>query len=427
MMIEDGKMLRTELAYSLPDFALPYKAFLLVSFLMGLLFSMEFIVFFFIKTKNLHSVFSKFSMLFNKNRKIIGFVLAIWLGIFAFTLRWHALNILDVEVDEKFYLPASMHYANAIKNRDWNDVIHYDFNIEHPVFTKLIYAISILVTRSVNDFQGSLIASRVVSALFTVGNVILISFVNPIAGFFLAVNSWSIMYSSVAYLDSSTAFFATLAVLAFNRSKSKLNKYLIISAIATGMGFASKYSFMAIPAALSLILLWKSLKQNFAFTSLKPLVCYGAVSIFTFFLCDPILWTNTGERLILSLFFHPTHWESPWVTEANLPIYHQFVWLSTSNPWHAQKFIFHWDAFVLFLGLLGFPFLYKRNKIYGAWYLATASFLFFYPVKWPQYTLIFIPPLTLAIGELIRFNVKAVYERLKPRFHEEVATHAKEN
>lgn len=400
------------LAYSPVDHALFFRGFLGGSVLLFSLFLVGATIFFIIKTGGLNLDLRKIWNLLSKRRKIIGFIMAVWLGIFALTIRWHALKVLGDEVDEGFYIPASMHYANAMKNRNWMEIVHYDFNIEHPVFAKLVYGFSIVLTGSVNSRDDARTASRLASALFTVGTIILVSLVNPIAGFFLSVNSWSIMYSSVAYLDSPTAFFATLAVLTFNRSKYRLNKYLIISAVATGMSFASKYTF-PIPIAIFLLLLWKALRERFTSNVTVPLVCYGVISVLTFFLCDPILWNNTGERLHQSFVFHPMGWKSPWVTEANLPIYYQFVWLSTSNPWHASKFVFHWDAYVLFFGLLGFPFLYRKNRIYGVWFLATALFLFFYPVKWPQYTLIFIPPLTLALGELIKSFLKTVYKRLK--------------
>jgi len=403
---------RTILAYSPVDHALFFRGFLAGSVLLFSLFFVGATIFFIIKTGGLNSALRRFLNLLSKRRKVIGFIMAVWLGIFALTIRWHALNVLGDEVDEVFYIPASMHYADAMKNHNWMEIVRYDFNIEHPVFAKLVYGFSIVLTGSVNSKDDARTACRLASALFTVGTVILISLINPIAGFFLSVNSWSIMYSSVAYLDSPTAFFATLAILAFNRSKYRLNKYLIISAVATGMSFASKYT-LPIPIALFLLLLWKSLRKGFTRNFAMSLVCYGVISVLTFFLCDPILWTNTGQRLAQSFGFHPTHWEAPWVTEANLPIYYQFVWLSTSNPWHASKFVFHWDAYVLFFGLLGFPFLYRRNRIYGVWFLATALFLFFYPIKWPQYTLIFIPPLTLALGELIKSFIKAFYKRLK--------------
>ncbi len=400
------------LAYSPVDHALFFRSFLNGSVLLFSLFFVGITVFFAVRTGGLTLALRRFWAILNKRRRLIGFIMALWLGIFALTIRWHALNILGDEVDEGFYIPASMHYAGAIKNHNWMEIVRYDYNIEHPVFAKLVYGFSIVVTGSVNSGDGARTACRLASALFTVGTVILVSLVNPLAGFFLSVNSWSIMYSSVAYLDSPTAFFATLAVLAFNRSKYRLNKYLILSAVATGMSFASKYT-LPIPIALFLLLLWKAWRERFTRNVTLPIVCYGVISVLTFFLCDPILWTNTGERFLQSFVFHPTHWEAPWVTEANLPIYYQFVWLSTSNPWHASKFVFHWDAYVLFFGLLGFPFLYRKNRIYGVWFLATALFLFFYPVKWPQYTLIFIPPLTLALGELIKSSLKTVHKRLK--------------
>jgi len=412
------------LAYSPVDHALFFRDFLSGSVLLFSLFFVGATIFFIIKTGGLTLALRRFSNLLSKRRKVIGFIMAVWLGIFALTIRWHALNILGDEVDEGRYIPASMHYADAMKNRNWMEIVRYDYNIEHPVFAKLVYGFSIVVTGSVYSEDDARIACRLASALFTVGTVILVSLVNPIAGFFLSVNSWSIMYSSVAYLDSPTAFFATLAVLAFNRSKYRLNKYLIISAVATGMSFASKYT-LPIPIALFLLLLWKSWKERYSndgFEVFLSLLVYFYLSILTFFLCDPILWTNTGERLLQSFVFHPTHWESPWVTKANLPIYYQFVWLSTSNPWHASKFVFHWDAYVLFFGLLGFPFLYRRNRIYGVWFLATALFLFFYPIKWPQYTLIFIPPLTLALGELIKTLIKTFYKRLKSVSQPSVST-----
>jgi len=104
----------------------------------------------------------------------------------------------------------------------------------------------------------------------------------------------------------------------------------------------------------------------------------------------------------------------------NLPMYQQFIWLDAIDPSNypfsriaSPRFLFYWDRHVLILGLLGFPFLYKRNKIYALWYLSTALFLLLYPLKNIHFTLIFIPPLTLAVGELTKFHIKMAYKYLK--------------
>jgi len=255
--------------------ALFYKSFLLGSISLVLLFPMGFLIFFLFKTRRLDLIISKFSVLLNKNRKIILIAIALWLSVFSLILRWHALFVLSVQPDEPVYVPASIHYAEAIRNNNWGEIIRYDFNIEHPVFSKLIFSISVLVTDSINNLEDAITACRVVSALFTVGNILLISLINPIAGFLFSVSSWSITYSSVAYLDSPTAFFATVAVMAFSRSKLKLNKYLIISAVATGMGFASKYTFIPVAIMISVLLLGKSLKQRFTRESVKTSMLWG--------------------------------------------------------------------------------------------------------------------------------------------------------
>lgn len=86
-------------------------------------------------------------------KKVVLFAWACLALTLALVLRVRAANRLLVDYDEPVYLPAAQHYAQAIALGDWNELSAYRFNIEHPVFYKLIYGV---VFSNLQDSQVSL-------------------------------------------------------------------------------------------------------------------------------------------------------------------------------------------------------------------------------------------------------------------------------
>ncbi|MEK7328565.1 MAG: hypothetical protein AAB217_25240, partial [Chloroflexota bacterium] len=64
--------------------------------------------------------------------------------LLALGLRLRAVDRLSIDYDEDDYLGAAQRYAAALRAGDWDRIVNYDFNSEHPPLTKLVYGISIL-------------------------------------------------------------------------------------------------------------------------------------------------------------------------------------------------------------------------------------------------------------------------------------------
>jgi 4-amino-4-deoxy-L-arabinose transferase-like glycosyltransferase len=251
-----------------------------------------------------------------------------------------------------------------------------------------------------NTFAAQQTVLRVISMLFSVGSTILIAILNPIAGLFMAISSWNIKYSSEAMFDSGANFFVTLGLFCFIKSKKtekSMDKLMIISAIAMGLAFGSKY-ITATTAITILPFLFIKTKSN-----IKNFFIYGLIAFGTFFISDPILWNNTASRLTHSILFHEAYSTGTYVRSAGFPFYQQLVWLVQPVPWNSEAFPIKFDTIILLLGLAGAINLFKKSKIIGCWFFINLIFLLIYPTKWAQYTLIFIPALCLSAGDCVLF------------------------
>ncbi|BDU50959.1 ABC transporter permease subunit [Haliovirga abyssi] len=336
--------------------------------------------------------------------------------VFSFLLRWHATIKLGIDFDENVYVPIAKKYADYLKLGDFYKIITFKENIEHPILIKLIYGIGIylasLFGMDVTTFIAQINISRIISVLFSVAHLALIYLINPIAGIFMAVSTWQIKYSAEAMLDSGATFFATLAILAFIKMNGKkFDKYFLISAMAIGMAFASKY-ITATTAITILPFLFIKTKKN-----RKLFFIYGIVAFATFFIFDPILWTDTFHRLKESILFHKNYSTGEFVKKAGFPFYMQMIWLLQSVPWKPfNAFFIRIDSLIFIGAVFGAKALYKKNRILGTWFFVNAIFLIIYPTKWPQYTLIFIPVMSIAAAEFY----SKLYIKLKELYIEKI-------
>ncbi len=86
--------------------------------------------------------------------------------ILAFMLRLYAVYNMypfgGMDVDEFVYLPIVVRYSRYIGGGDLNALLLFDENIEHPVFAKLLFALTYLV------FDGTpLYTCRFLSVFFS--------------------------------------------------------------------------------------------------------------------------------------------------------------------------------------------------------------------------------------------------------------------
>jgi len=323
------------------------------------------------------------------------YVAALVIGLLALALRWRAVLMLPVDYDEPIYLEAASQFASAIQARDGPRLLDNRHTLEHPPLVKLLYALG---TLAVGHGQAQLTTARAISLLFGVLQVALLALVNPVAGFFLAIHTMSIKYTSQAYLEALPAFAALLSIVAFQRSRPQrggLDRWLILSALAMGVTAASKYTYLVTALVLVPVLLWRHRR------SLRTAALFMAIALATFLLLDSQLWVDPLGRLLDSLLFHPAYSQSQHVVSQNLPWWQQLHYLSHSIPWHPGVFLFSWDSAIFALALLGLPLLYRQRPLYAAWWALGMVVLLIWPTRWPQYTLIIAAPLCLSAGTLL--------------------------
>jgi tetratricopeptide (TPR) repeat protein len=349
----------------------------------------------------------KFSDKINKKVVLaITCLLLIFISIFAFNLRWIVLRSWDADSEESLYATRmGVSYAYFIKNGELGKIIDFKGNSEHPPLIKLLYGIVIYFTKVIDNAEGIIFVSRILSTIFSVFHTMLIFFINPIASIFFALDSWQICYSSTAWLESSTTFFITIAIYSLMLTDGKKwDKYVSISAIGLGLAFASKYSAFVV----SFVILY-FLAVHFSKKS-RYILFYAGLVLITFLLFNPVLWKSPIKNLWESLTFHKFYSGSSALVEryierfgSNPPIWTQLTSLWTPfYPWKSHFIIFRWDRIIFILGFFGIFTLYLRSRLLFVWFIVMLSFIFIYPIKWPHYNMMFLPILCISAGEFVR-------------------------
>lgn len=367
----------------------------------------------------------------SKIRNTVVYIAAIILVVgIAINLRHRAVQMLRPDFDEPVYMVVAENYANAIREGDFQYIIEDRTNLEHPQFYKLLYAALLSRFDPVFNIERRLspqtehphilsdldmqhfLTARYTSAVFGVLNVLLVSIVNPIAGFSLAIHTYTIKYTSQVYLEALPMFTLTIVVLAYIQSKRQWNKWLVISAVSLGITAASKYMYAVIGFAVVMDWVWtvmgdakntkgtKGWKEQLR--QFKPLLAWGLLAILVFYMANPTLWTHPMGNLAESLFFHSRYAQSEHVVSSGLPWYQPFIWLFNSAEWHPIA-IYTWaDDITASLAVLGIWRMWKKHRVVVLWWALGMLFLLFWGTKWPQYILILVVPVTLCVPEGLR-------------------------
>ncbi len=331
--------------------------------------------------------------------------------------RWHAIVLvvfiglavrawaawqLPIDYDEPTYLNAGYDYAQMLKTGNWQGIINYDTNQEHPPLVKLMDALPFLFTEPKYGSTTEFYVDRAMSVFWGTLAVLILALIDPWAGFFLALDSMVIKYSSQVYLEALPLFFTLLAVFSFRRSYQKpgLNRWFWISAIALGIAIAGKYLYAVVGLAILALFIIQKKYQ------IKDALVYGLVVLFAFWAFDPRLWTDPLNRLYASLVFHLQYAQGSDVLRASYPWYQALNWITASVPWHPEVFFFPTlDLVVFILALAGLVFTWRKNLWIGVWGVTNFLVLLAWPTKWPQYTLIMIPALCLLAAAGLRWLV----------------------
>ena len=357
------------------------------------------------------------------------YILVILLVIFtAWTLRARAVNNLPIDYDEDDYLRAGQEYAHLIRTSNWRGFLETNYRPEHPPLAKIIIGISILsapeetltpeaaTSAEPNKYLPRDLTkpARTVNAILGTLTVAILAIFNPMAGLLLAAHTITIKYVSQVMLEAFPALTSLLMALSYLQwkkgNRSRLNGWLIFSAIFLGVTAASKYLYCVVSIAILSDWYLDAREQNSFKTFLRIASIWGALAILVFFLFDPFLWPDPLARLGESIFYHAGYSSGAVeVQNAASPVWQPFFWLFFSPYWwHKGVFPFPFDPIIAVLALLGLKQLWIKERLYLLWLGTAMAFLFVWPTKWPQYIVILTVPLSMAAAEsilLLRDNI----------------------
>lgn len=346
-------------------------------------------------------------------------IVVLGVTLLGFLLRVEAAAKLPIDYDEDDYLLAGQHYASAISSGNLKEIESYSYNLEHPPLFKLIYGLVFAQfpkTAEIPELPSSappvskltqpiFIAGRLTSVVFGTLEVLAVAILNPLGGFFLAIHTFTIKYTSQLYLEAFPALTSLVSVMAYSKSKGKFNLWLVFSALFLGMTAASKYIYAL--CGIAILIHWLTRKVDLNFTDwlkkiLPVVLTWGCLSLVFFFVFDPFLWTNPIQHLKESILFNVNYSQSSQVTSAGYPFWQPLVWLFTSVPWHPGVFVIAVDGLIALLSIFGLKRQWQINNLYVIWLLTALVFLLIWSTHWPQYILVLTAPLALIAAEGLR-------------------------
>jgi hypothetical protein len=338
-------------------------------------------------------------------------------------VRGTAVERLPSDFDEFAYLPAGFQYAERMTPGRWSEIPSVTANSEHPALVKLAYGAvlrrtgavqpewdRVPVAKPVPDLaRAAFDGPRKLSALAGVLQVLLEALVSPLGALWLAFDTYHAKYTAQAYVEGIPGLFAILAVLLFERALRQREPEglvpapaslsplpLLGAAVMLGLAAAGKYPWgVVVGLALLPFLAWRGRD--------RPWLVAGAVALalLVFGAADPALWPDPIDRLWNSLAYHFTYSQNDHVKRSALPWWYQFYYLTRSTParWHPGVFPVGWlDMLLLPAAALGVPFAARHRPVWLAWAAVGLVCLLLWPTKWPQYTLLVRPPLTVLAG-----------------------------
>ncbi len=387
----------------------------------------------------------------NNYQRLLRILSIVVVTLIALMLRLRAVDRLPIDYDEDDYLRAGQQYAAAIQEGDWGALTQLNYRPEHPPLAKLVYGAVLATLPQVEEVperpttagpasslpEPHLDVARKTAAVSGVLEVLVLALVNPLAGLFLAIHTFTIKYTSQVMIEALPALTSAVAVLAYARSKGRWNGWLAFSAVALGLTASGKYLYCIVGLVIVVHWLWETWREapqnDIPMLSapvpggvasevtlqesprgrgsehfpgklrgarwLRPLVIWAILALVVFFATDPYLWPAPVERLRESIFYHSEYTQSDAVQRAGFPMWQPLTWLAQSVPWHPGVFAVSLDVPITILALLGLKRLWQKNTLYVIWLAVALGFLFIWPTKWPQYILVLTVPLSLAAAE----------------------------
>ncbi len=339
-------------------------------------------------------------------------VLVVWIGLFAFAMRFDHGRSTGMEVDEYDYVPISMAFAHMMREGNWQGVIDFDAVYEHPRFSMALFAIVMNITHAESENDG-VMAARMVVAICAGLLAAILAIRFPIAGIVWALFGLGWHYTSIAYLDSAMVLFGTSCVLAFDAAMRRAPSlapgtetegppswkklpwfWLAASAACAGIAMSCKYLAAVAPLAVTVAFgLWLFQNRGRGWKIIALVfAAYVAFSFLFMFASDWYLWSPDAlTRLHDRLTFHQNFSSSELVERADFPWYQPILW-----PWIYLDFdpLVGWawlDKSATILGFLGLAIWWKREPRVLIVGVVTMLFLFVWNTKWPQYMVSMVP------------------------------------
>ena len=377
------------------------------------------------------------------------YILAVLLVVLlAAGLRLYAAQRLDVDYDEPVYLAAAVEYAVAMRSGDLKMLAWSEHTYEHPALQKILFGVVLLTQPPLdrlpdNDLPRLApiaateagrwnVAARHLSVIAGTLAVLALAVINPLAGFFLAVDTLSVKYTSEVYLEALPLLTGLLCALAYLRWYAAARArpeaaprsiiWLILSAVFLGMTAAGKYVHAVVGIAVLFHFLLAVLRNRLPRRLLLHMLGWGALSLVMFFAFNPYLWPHPIARLLKSVLFHQDFQDSRLVLMYSYPFWQPLRWLSAFSSYYRlgpeSAFFINIDTFVFVAALVGLPRLHRKEPFFFYWLLIGLGFLLVWATKWPQYTLILLAPFSMAAAQGVltvwELGRRAIQSRSRP-------------
>lgn len=328
----------------------------------------------------------------------------------AFLTRQRAADLLPNDYDEDDYLRAAQQYQEAIRAGNWAQLTELNYRPEHPPLAKLAFGFAIshlpetdeILDRDTSAPPVDILpyphykVARNLAAALGVAQVAALALLNPLAGLFLAVNTYTIKYTSQIMLEALPSLASAVCALAYMRYlASRRRGWLLLSAMALGVTAASKYLYVLAGVAVLADWLMRIAQDKTHWRrEVARVAMWGALGVVVFFACNPYLWHDTIARLQGSLFYHAGYAESEHVKEAGLTAGDVLARLFT--PFIQRNvFLIALEPVVFLCALFGAARTWRAQRVMALWLAIGLAFLVVWRTKWPQYQLVVTLPLSV--------------------------------
>lgn len=365
----------------------------------------------------------------NRKKRLITILAIVVITILALGLRGYAANTLYIDFDEPVYMRAALEYTNHIREGKFTWLAWNTTNYEHPSLYKILYGAAFLFEDPIDQFYRSDtrigipmieaqaieygMLGRWISVTFGTLTVLAATIINPVAGFFLAVNTFSVKYTSLVYLEALPMLASFLSLLAYlvyfrkfqERQKWERKSYLWLglSALLMGITAASKYVYGIVALTILSHAIISVMRKKAPMNLLWIMSAWGILALVSFFIFNPYLWPDPIGRLQKSLAYHASYPESQNVLEHPYPWWQPIQWLFrpfiSLDPKPTSAFLIKIDPVIFFLAVIGLPRTCKKQLIYFLWLVLGLATLLLWGTKWPQYVMIIMVPYTMAAAQ----------------------------